>query len=76
MDDLVECGSRRYPQRPDRVAHHPLGDVKQKVTDYLTQASRNRSGLLSAVQGGDFKLHTGEPEFYQAIIDARKAKIG
>ena len=36
-----------------------------------------RAACFSAIEGGDFKGFTPvKPEFYQPIIDARKAKIG
>ena len=78
MDDLVELWkSPLIPNGPIVLRTSLSADVKQKVTDYLTKLPETDPACFSAVQGGDFKGFTPvKPEFYQAIIDARKAKIG
>ena len=78
MDDLVELWkSPLIPNGPIVLRTSLSADAKQKVTDYLTKLPETDPACFSAVQGGDFKGFTPvKPEFYQAIIDARKAKIG
>ncbi|KQU79093.1 phosphonate ABC transporter substrate-binding protein [Mesorhizobium sp. Root695] len=78
MDDLVELWqSPLIPNGPLVVRTSLDAGVKQKITDFLTKLPQTDPACFSAVEGGDF---TGfapvTPEFYQAIIDARKAKIG
>lgn len=78
MDDLVELWqSPLIPNGPLVVRTSIDADARQKITDFLTKLPETDPACFSAVQGGDFKGYSPvTPEFYQAIIDARKAKIG
>ncbi|TIO08599.1 phosphonate ABC transporter substrate-binding protein [Mesorhizobium sp.] len=78
MDDLVELWqSPLIPNGPLVVRTSIDADAKQKITDFLTNLPQTDPACFSAVQGGDYKGYSPvTPEFYQAIIDARKAKIG
>ncbi|WP_192180600.1 phosphonate ABC transporter substrate-binding protein [Mesorhizobium amorphae] len=78
MDDLVELWqSPLIPNGPLVIRTSLDAATKQKITDFLTKLPQTDPGCFSAVQGGDFKGYSPvTPEFYQAIIDARKAKIG
>ncbi|QKC94877.1 phosphonate ABC transporter substrate-binding protein [Mesorhizobium sp. NZP2298] len=78
MDDLVELWqSPLIPNGPLVVRTALDAGVKQKITDFVTNLPQSDPACFSAVEGGDFKgFAPVTPEFYQAIIDARKAKIG
>ncbi|CCV05271.1 conserved exported hypothetical protein [Mesorhizobium metallidurans STM 2683] len=78
MDDLVELWqSPLIPNGPLVVRTSIDADTKQKITDFLTKLPQTDPACFSAVQGGDYKGYSPvTPEFYQPIIDARKAKIG
>ena len=78
MDDLVELWqSPLIPNGPLVIRTSLDAGTKQKITDFLTKLPQTDPACFSAVQGGDFKGYSPvTPEFYQAIIDARKAKIG
>ncbi|TIP09139.1 phosphonate ABC transporter substrate-binding protein [Mesorhizobium sp.] len=78
MDDLVELWqSPLIPNGPLVVRTSIDADAKQKITDFLTNLPQTDPACFSAIQGGDYKGYSPvTPEFYQAIIDARKAKIG
>jgi phosphonate transport system substrate-binding protein len=78
MDDLVELWkSPLIPNGPIVLRTSLDAGVKQKITEYLTNLPQTDPACFSAVEGGEFKGFTPvKPEFYQAIIDARKAKIG
>ncbi|RWN43338.1 MAG: phosphonate ABC transporter substrate-binding protein [Mesorhizobium sp.] len=78
MDDLVELWqSPLIPNGPLVIRTSLDADTKQKITDFLTKLPQTDPACFAAVQGGDFKSYSPvTPEFYQAIIDARKAKIG
>ncbi|AZN96353.1 phosphonate ABC transporter substrate-binding protein [Mesorhizobium sp. M9A.F.Ca.ET.002.03.1.2] len=78
MDDLVELWqSPLIPNGPLVLRASIDADAKQKITDFLTKLPETDPACFSAIQGGDFKAYSPvTPEFYQAIIDARKAKIG
>jgi phosphonate transport system substrate-binding protein len=78
MDDLVELWkSPLIPNGPVVLRTSLAAETKQKVTDYLTKLPETDPACFSGVMGGDFKGFTPvKPEFYKAIIDARKAKIG
>lgn len=78
MDDLVELWqSPLIPNGPLVVRTSIDADTKQKITDFLTKLPETDPACFSAVQGGDYKGYSPvTPEFYQPIIDARKAKIG
>ena len=52
-------------------------DVKTKFNDFCIEAAETDDACFQAIQGGDFNGYVEvRPEFYQPIIDARKAKIG
>jgi phosphonate transport system substrate-binding protein len=78
MDDLVELWkSPLIPNGPLVVRASLDAEAKQKITDFLMKLPETDPACFAAVEGGDFKGFTPvTPEFYQAIIDARKAKIG
>ncbi|UVC17259.1 phosphonate ABC transporter substrate-binding protein [Mesorhizobium onobrychidis] len=78
MDDLVELWqSPLIPNGPLVVRTSIDADTKQKITDFLTKLPETDPACFSAIQGGDYKGYSPvTPEFYQPIIDARKAKIG
>jgi phosphonate transport system substrate-binding protein len=78
MDDLVEIWkSPLIPNGPIVLRTSLPADAKQKLTDYLTKLPETDPACFSAIEGGDFKGFTPvKAEFYQAIIDARKAQIG
>lgn len=78
MDDLVEVWkSPLIPNGPLVIRTALPADVKAKVVDYLTNLPTTDAACFSAIEGGEFKGFTPvTPEFYQPIIDARKAQIG
>ena len=78
MDDLVELWkSPLIPNGPIVVRTSLPADTKQKFVDFMTKLPETDKACFSAIQGGDFTGFTPvKPEFYKAIIDARKAKIG
>ncbi|RWC29933.1 MAG: phosphonate ABC transporter substrate-binding protein [Mesorhizobium sp.] len=78
MDDLVELWqSPLIPNGPLVVRTSIDAGAKQKITDFLTKLPQTDPACFSAIQGGDYKGYSPvTPEFYQPIIDARKAKIG
>ncbi|CAH2405458.1 phosphonate ABC transporter substrate-binding protein [Mesorhizobium escarrei] len=78
MDDLVELWqSPLIPNGPLVVRTSIDAGDKQKITDFLTKLPETDPACFSAIQGGDYKGYSAvTPEFYQPIIDARKAKIG
>ncbi len=78
MDDLVELWkSPLIPNGPIVVRTSLSADVKKKILDYFTKLPEADPACFSAIEGGEYKGYTPvTPEFYQPIIDARKAKIG
>ncbi|RWH73015.1 phosphonate ABC transporter substrate-binding protein [Mesorhizobium sp.] len=78
MDDLVELWqSPLIPNGPLVLRTSIDADTRQKITDFLTKLPETDPACFSAIQGGDYKGYSPvTPEFYQPIIDARKAKIG
>ncbi|SIT57337.1 conserved exported hypothetical protein [Mesorhizobium prunaredense] len=78
MDDLVELWqSPLIPNGPLVLRTSIDASDKQKITDFLTKLPETDPACFSAIQGGDYKGYSPvTPEFYQPIIDARKAKIG
>jgi phosphonate transport system substrate-binding protein len=78
MDDLVELWqSPLIPNGPLVVRSSIDAGARQKITDFLTKLPETDPACFSAIQGGDYKGYSPvTPEFYQPIIDARKAKIG
>ncbi|TIM27673.1 MAG: phosphonate ABC transporter substrate-binding protein [Mesorhizobium sp.] len=78
MDDLVELWqSPLIPNGPLVVRASIDAGARQKITDFLTKLPETDPACFSAIQGGDYKGYSPvTAEFYQPIIDARKAKIG
>ncbi|TIL49474.1 phosphonate ABC transporter substrate-binding protein [Mesorhizobium sp.] len=78
MDDLVELWqSPLIPNGPLVVRASIDAGARQKITDFLTKLPETDPACFSAIQGGDYKGYSPvTPEFYQPIINARKAKIG
>ncbi|RWP36265.1 MAG: phosphonate ABC transporter substrate-binding protein [Mesorhizobium sp.] len=78
MDDLVELWqSPLIPNGPLVLRTSIDAGARQKITDFLTKLPETDPACFSAIQGGDYKGYSPvTPEFYQPIIDARKAKIG
>ena len=78
MDDLVELWQSPLIPNGPLVARTALGpEWIKKLTDFYTALPTTDKSCFEAIEGGDF---TGfvpvTPEFYQPIIDARKASIG
>ncbi|RWO51544.1 phosphonate ABC transporter substrate-binding protein [Mesorhizobium sp.] len=78
MDDLIELWqSPLIPNGPLVLRTSIDAGTRQKITDFLTKLPETDPACFSAIQGGDYKGYSPvTPEFYQPIIDARKAKIG
>jgi phosphonate transport system substrate-binding protein len=78
MDDLVELWkSPLIPNGPIVVRTSLDADMKAKFKEYMVGLPKSDPACFSAIQGGDFTGFTEvTPEFYQPIIDARKAQIG
>ncbi|OCW57831.1 phosphonate ABC transporter substrate-binding protein [Hoeflea olei] len=78
MDDLVELWkSPLIPNGPIVVRSSMDADMKTKFKAFMMALPEKDPACFSAIQGGDYKGYTEvNPEFYEAIIAARKAKIG
>ncbi len=78
MDDLVELWkSPLIPNGPIVVRSSMDADMKTKFKEFMLELPKSDPDCFSAIQGGDFTGFTEvTPEFYQPIIDARKAQIG
>jgi phosphonate transport system substrate-binding protein len=78
MDDLTEVWkSPLIPNGPVVVRTALDADIKAKFKQFMMKLPETDAACFSAIQGGDFKGFTEvTPEFYQPIIDARKAQIG
>ena len=78
MKDFVELWkSPLIPNGPLVVRTSLDSDMKTKLKDYLMNLPMTDPACFSATMGGDFKGYTEvNTEFYQPIIDARKAQIG
>ena len=78
MDELVEIWkSPQIPNGPVVVRTGLDGDMKQKFKQFMLDLPTSDPSCFSAIQGGDFKSFTEvDKSFYDAIIAARKAKIG
>jgi phosphonate transport system substrate-binding protein len=78
MGDLVQVWqSPQIPNGPIVVRSTMDTDMKAKFKDFMMALPESDPACFSAIQGGDYKGYTEvDPSFYQAIIDARKAKIG
>jgi len=78
MDDLVEVWkSPLIPNGPVVVRTSMDQKMKDTFKQFMMDLPKSDPECFSAVQGGDFIGFTEvTPEFYQPIIDARKAQIG
>jgi len=78
MDDLTEVWkSPLIPNGPIVVRSSMDADMKTKFKQFMMDLPKSDKDCFAAIQGGDFTSYTEvTPEFYQAIIDARKAQIG
>lgn len=78
MDDLVELWkSPLIPNGPIVVRTGLSDDMKAKFKEFMVKLPETDAACFKAVQGGDFKGFVEvNVEFYQPIIDARKAAIG
>lgn len=78
MDDLVEIWkSPLIPNGPIVIRTSMDADMKTKFKAFMVGLPKSDPACFTAIQGGDFTGFTEvTPEFYQPIIDARKAQIG
>lgn len=78
MDDVVQLWmSPLIPNGPLVVSNKLDKGIKAKLKAFLMDLPKSDPECFSAVEGGDFKgFSEVTPEFYQPIIDARRAKIG
>lgn len=78
MDDLVELWkSPLIPNGPIVVRSSMDADMKAKFKDFMVKLPETDHACFSAIQGGEFKSFTEVTvDFYQPIINARKATIG
>jgi phosphonate transport system substrate-binding protein len=78
MGDLVELWkSPLIPNGPIVVRSSMDADMKAKFKDFMMALPESDPACFSAIQGGDYKGYTEvNAKFYEAIIEARKAKIG
>jgi phosphonate transport system substrate-binding protein len=78
MDDLVELWRSPLIPNGPLVARTSLNaDMKAKMTDYLLKLNESDPACFKAISAGDNKSYAPvKVEFYQPIIDARKATIG
>lgn len=78
MGDLVQLWqSPLIPNGPIVVRSSMAPEMKQAFKDFMMKLPEEDPECFSAIQGGDYQGFTEvTPEFYEAIIEARKAKIG
>lgn len=78
MDDLVQLWkSPLIPNGPVVVRSSLDEGVKGKFKEFMLALPETDKECFAAIQGGDFRSFTEvNADFYQAIIAARKAKIG
>lgn len=78
MDDLTEIWkSPLIPNGPIVVRTSMDNDTKAKFKQFMMDLPKTDKECFAAIQGGDFSSYTEvTTEFYQPIIDARKAQIG
>lgn len=78
MKDIVELWhSDVIPNGPTVVRSALPDDVKKKLKDYLMKLPETDAACFKAIEGGDYQGFTDVTvDFYQGIIDARKANIG
>lgn len=76
--DLVEVWRSPLIPNGPLVVRTALGDEwTKKITDFFAALPASDKACFEAVEGGDFTGYVPvKPEFYQPIIDARKASIG
>ncbi|WP_150525645.1 phosphonate ABC transporter substrate-binding protein [Roseibium sediminis] len=78
MDDVVEVWrSPLIPNGPIVVSNKLDKDIRAKFVDFMKALPETDKECFAAIQGGDFKGFTEvDHSFYEAIVAARKAKIG
>lgn len=78
MNDVVEVWRSPLIPNGPTVVRTALGDEWiQKITDFYMNLPKTDVACFNAIEGGDFTGYVAvKPEFYQPIIDARKASIG
>ncbi|MDB5537973.1 phosphonate transport system substrate-binding protein [Devosia sp. UYZn731] len=76
--DFVEVWrSPLIPNGPTVVRNALGADSIKKITDFYLNLPTEDAACFSAIEGGDFKGYVPvKAEFYQPIIDIRKATIG
>jgi phosphonate transport system substrate-binding protein len=77
-NDMVEVWRSPLIPNGPLVVRSALGDEwSTKLADFFTKLPTTDAKCFNAVEGGDFKGYVPvKPEFYNAIIAARKATIG
>ena len=78
MNDVVEVWRSPLIPNGPTVARTALGDEWiKKINDFYMELPKTDVACFNAIEGGDFTGYVPvKPEFYQPIIDARKASIG
>lgn len=78
MSDLVQVWqSPLIPNGPIVVRSSMDAEMKTKFKSFMMDLPESDPECFAAIQGGDYKGFTEvDASFYQAIIDARRAKIG
>jgi phosphonate transport system substrate-binding protein len=78
MNDVVEVWRSPLIPNGPTVVRTALGDEWiKKITDFYMELPKTDVACFNAIEGGDFSGYVPvKPEFYQPIIDARKASIG
>jgi len=78
MEDVVEIWqSPLIPNGPTVMRKDLPQDLKDKIVKFFTELPAADYDCFRAIENGDFKGYAPvSAEFYQPIIDARKATIG
>ena len=78
MNDVVEVWRSPLIPNGPTVIRTALGDEWiKKISDFYMNLPKTDVACFNAIEGGDFTGYVPvKPEFYQPIIDARKASIG
>lgn len=78
MDDLVELWrSPMIPNGPLVVRSSLNDDMKSKFKQFMLDLPKTDAACFAAIEGGNFQGFTEvNNDFYQPIIDARKATVG
>ncbi len=78
MEDVVEVWkSPLIPNGPLVMRSGLSQDMKDKIKAFFTALPKDHYDCFRGYENGDYQGYTEvTPEFYQAIIDARKAAIG